>query len=641
MRRSSAATSNASRSTGATRTTSVPTSSPPVRPRRRPNVAGSAQQDRDAAGRRSESEVERVGEARSRLGTGEPGDVLPQHQRGFQQDQRVDDDDAGGHQHDPPPRQRVQRTGEERGDGEPDDEHDRAEHDLVVGEQQRPGRDARGDGEHGERNGSEQQRRRDAQRETASRRRTRARSRRLARPVPTSANAAATIVDATASVALSADVDGIATTDTTYGARRDDAEQGESPRSRREQRDADPRPTRTTTTRVATTAGACDQSASASASASPAANGKQRPAEPRTPQEDVRHLLSGSSRGRPYTTNFMPTTVLAAGMATGVGSLPHRDADAAAALVLRCLPELPAAPQLPQRSAREGMLAQWMHGVVGVDVADDGAIRDQRRPRPAGVGGSRTARRRARRRRRVRRRDRRAASRPEARQGAGDRAVDARPRAHRCRRRAVARVRARDAGGSRVGRRTRALLRRPPARAARSCCSSTSPRWCSGAARHRRSIPSSPPMSSPPPWPRRAALTGVHVCGAGELAIALAAGPNVVHVDVENVDFDDAIALSRFLDGGGWVVWGAVPTHGPIGEHPVAAVEGAARRVVRADAPRLRPGPAAPAGARRARVRAWPVTVRARPSGRCCSHASSATGCTTRPRRRSSRSAPN
>ena len=31
---------------------------------------------------------------------------------------------------------------------------------------------------------------------------------------------------------------------------------------------------------------------------------------------------------------------------------------------------------------------------------------------------------------------------------------------------------------------------------------------------------------------------------------------------------DDAIALSRFLDGGGWIAWGAVPTHGPIGEHP-------------------------------------------------------------------------
>jgi hypothetical protein len=62
--------------------------------------------------------------------------------------------------------------------------------------------------------------------------------------------------------------------------------------------------------------------------------------------------------------------------------------------------------------------------------------------------------------------------------------------------------------------------------------------------------------------------TGVHVCGDGELQVALAAGPGVVHVDVEAVALDDALALSRFLDGGGWVVWGAVPTHRPIGEHP-------------------------------------------------------------------------
>ena len=44
--------------------------------------------------------------------------------------------------------------------------------------------------------------------------------------------------------------------------------------------------------------------------------------------------------------------------------------------------------------------------------------------------------------------------------------------------------------------------------------------------------------------------------------------PDVVHVDVDAVDLDDAVALSRFLDGGGWIAWGAVPTHGPIGEHP-------------------------------------------------------------------------
>ena len=51
---------------------------------------------------------------------------------------------------------------------------------------------------------------------------------------------------------------------------------------------------------------------------------------------------------------LMPDTVLVPGMATAIGSLPHRDAAAAAALVLRCLPELPAAPQLPIRTPLEG-----------------------------------------------------------------------------------------------------------------------------------------------------------------------------------------------------------------------------------------------------------------------------------------------
>ena len=63
-------------------------------------------------------------------------------------------------------------------------------------------------------------------------------------------------------------------------------------------------------------------------------------------------------------------------------------------------------------------------------------------------------------------------------------------------------------------------------------------------------------------------VTGVHVCGAGDVQVALAAGPGILHLDVDAVSLDDAVALSRFLDGGSWIAWGAVPTQGPIGEHP-------------------------------------------------------------------------
>ena len=46
------------------------------------------------------------------------------------------------------------------------------------------------------------------------------------------------------------------------------------------------------------------------------------------------------------------------GGVTSIGSLPHRDADAACDFVLKHHPSLPAAPQLPRRSALEGMVAR-------------------------------------------------------------------------------------------------------------------------------------------------------------------------------------------------------------------------------------------------------------------------------------------
>src|SRR5262249_29495478 len=61
--------------------------------------------------------------------------------------------------------------------------------------------------------------------------------------------------------------------------------------------------------------------------------------------------------------------VLLPGVATGIGSLPHDDPVEAAELVLRCLPELPAVPQLPGRDPRESMLAQWLCALPEIDVA--------------------------------------------------------------------------------------------------------------------------------------------------------------------------------------------------------------------------------------------------------------------------------
>jgi methionine synthase II (cobalamin-independent) len=63
-----------------------------------------------------------------------------------------------------------------------------------------------------------------------------------------------------------------------------------------------------------------------------------------------------------------------AGVATGVGSLPHRDAAAAAEFVLRTCPDLPAIPSLPRRSPAEDMIAQAVVGIRGVTAGQYGSL---------------------------------------------------------------------------------------------------------------------------------------------------------------------------------------------------------------------------------------------------------------------------
>jgi methionine synthase II (cobalamin-independent) len=64
---------------------------------------------------------------------------------------------------------------------------------------------------------------------------------------------------------------------------------------------------------------------------------------------------------------------LPSGIATGIGSLPHRDADAAAEFALSTL-ELPAIPTLPKRSPAEGMIPQALVGLAGITVGQYGSI---------------------------------------------------------------------------------------------------------------------------------------------------------------------------------------------------------------------------------------------------------------------------
>ena len=288
----------------------------------------------------------------------------------------------------------------------------------------------------------------------------------------------------------------------------------------------------------------------------------------------------------------MPDTVLVPGMATAIGSLPHRDAGAAAALVLRCLPELPAAPQLPMRTPLEGVVAQWARAIDGVDVRADGIAR-RRTP----TFDSRSADRHH-----VRRATRTAACSRSSRspprspkpprrvkvQCAGpltlgvafveagmpvDIAFRLGARTARAWARALAELVAERLPDAALA----ALLRRAGARAL-------------ARAERRRSTARSRPTFCRPRSRRRRCLSAVHVCGHGDLRLALDAGPQLVHFDVGALDLDDAVTLSRFLDGGGWIDLGRDPHRTGRSASSRAAVEGAARRVVRADPPRLRSG---------------------------------------------------
>jgi len=59
-------------------------------------------------------------------------------------------------------------------------------------------------------------------------------------------------------------------------------------------------------------------------------------------------------------------------------------------------------------------------------------------------------------------------------------------------------------------------------------------------------------------------VAGVHVCHDADIASLLAAGPSIVSLPAEERLVDAAGYLGRFLQDGGTIAWGVVPTDGPI-----------------------------------------------------------------------------
>jgi hypothetical protein len=251
------------------------------------------------------------------------------------------------------------------------------------------------------------------------------------------------------------------------------------------------------------------------------------------------------------------------GGVTSIGSLPHRDADAACDFVLKHHPSLPAAPQLPRRSALEGMVAQAARGIPGVVVDRDGALTVDR-----------------------------TALDPEAPitsmyDGAGHGGLLA-FLTHVAGRTEPVKIQL--TGPVTLGCALVSAGADPDvafALAARAV-------RVQGASllelvRHR--LPDAPLIAfldepglvagdGPPLAPdatidllstglaalEGVAVTGVHACGPCDLRLISAAGPDIISIPAEpEVVMPGAGVLTSHIERGGWVAWGAVPTSKPVG----------------------------------------------------------------------------
>jgi methionine synthase II (cobalamin-independent) len=261
--------------------------------------------------------------------------------------------------------------------------------------------------------------------------------------------------------------------------------------------------------------------------------------------------------------------ILRPGAVTSIGSLPHTDAQAAAAFILEAHPELPAAPQLPRRSPFEGMVVQAARHLPGVSVGRDGTLAVDVDALDPGALTSATFD-------------------GESHAGllaflaaAAGRTEPAKFQLTGPVTLAVALI---DAGAP------RALALQVAAAAVRAQSDAL-------VSLVRRSLPEAPllvfldepglarvvgdpelgvdleemvdHLSGALAVLEEHAVTGVHCCAPTEWQVASAAGATVLAMPVEH-DWvlASASAINAHLDRGGWIAWGVVPTHEPLGNDP-------------------------------------------------------------------------
>lgn len=256
------------------------------------------------------------------------------------------------------------------------------------------------------------------------------------------------------------------------------------------------------------------------------------------------------------------------GLATTCGSLPHADVDAAIDLLLDTVAGLPAAPTLPNRHGAEGMLGQAASGMGGVTVLPDGSLAAE----PDAVDGDTV----------------------------GDLADDLPAEAFASTldfldalharqwmgpvklqhtgpvtlgtalvAAGVAPRRAYPAAGVAVANRVRALVDAARERLPLSTLVLVVDEPSLGAA----TLGDAPVgiedavdlVSSALASIEADAVSGLHCCAPADWGVALRAGPQVLSVPVDVAATLRAPDLGPFLERGGWIAWGAVPTGGPLG----------------------------------------------------------------------------
>jgi hypothetical protein len=261
----------------------------------------------------------------------------------------------------------------------------------------------------------------------------------------------------------------------------------------------------------------------------------------------------------------MRTIELPVGVASAVGSLPHGDVDDAVELALGSQPLLPAAPSLPKRAPVEGMIPQAAWGIAGVLVLPDGSLLvdeaavDPDAPLDGGIDGEpftslraflaalagRTT--------------------PFKVQLTGPVTLGLALHAV-----GVPADRAFAVAGRAVDARVREVLA-----AARASAPAATPILFLDEPGLTAALEPGFPLGVDDTLDlvsralaaiEGGALAGLHCCGRADWPVVLAAGPQILSLPVDAGATEHPGAVADFLDRGGWVAWGAVPTDRPLGE---------------------------------------------------------------------------